>query len=138
MEKIDELNALRRKGATQKEVWAWAQKSDKHHEAFCVMFQTSRIPWEKIYPKTHLPTSISYWRNHSRKIIRGVIESSKAKTLAQLKREISQNYPFGTREHYPYKIWLNEVGLQFGQKFRKRPTPQEKLEVVIPGQGKLF
>lgn len=136
MNKLTELNELRRKGATDREIWLWATQSDRNHEVFLKVYSTDRIPWEKVYPPFTEKTIVS-WRITSRKVIREVLESSTAKNLKQLAMEVSKAYPFGQREHWPYKKWLEECKWQFQGKAKKL-TKKEKSLLVTPGQKELF
>ncbi len=67
----------------------------------------------------------SYWRELASPIIKKIIESNKGKTNKELKFLISKEYPFGGRENHPYKIWLDEIKRQLGEK-----TPLQKVEKV--------
>ncbi|MDD5086073.1 MAG: hypothetical protein PHE61_08620 [Candidatus Omnitrophica bacterium] len=58
----------------------------------------------------------SRWRLHARNIIREVAEQNKTVSLAEVRKLISQAYPFGERKYHPYKCWLREVDLFFKQK----------------------
>lgn len=59
---------------------------------------------------------ISYWRSHAKPIIAEVIKNNPGKSNAELKKLISKKYPFGERAYHPYKIWLDEVKRQLGEK----------------------
>lgn len=131
-----ELHELRRKGATDREIWLWAAQSEKNRETFLLVYKTDRIPWEKVFPPFIEKTIVS-WRISSRKVIRYVLENSKAHNVKQLTREISKAYPFGPKKHWPYKIWLEECKWQFRGKYKKL-TKKEKLELVQEGQKELF
>jgi hypothetical protein len=52
----------------------------------------------------------SYWRARARTVIGEAIAAGQAagEDLAAITRRIDAAYPFGPREHWPYKVWLNE------------------------------
>ena len=55
---------------------------------------------------------MSYWRDKSREVIRQVITDNPQAEGAELKKLISNAYPFGERQYHPYEIWLDEVKKQ--------------------------
>lgn len=81
----------------------------------------------------------SYWRTHSQEVIKKVIAENKGKSEAEIKKTISEAYPFGERKYHPYKIWLDEVKIQIGKK-KKHPyrQPLRKQKPPDPNQGKLL
>ncbi|MBZ9712215.1 hypothetical protein [Deinococcus multiflagellatus] len=50
----------------------------------------------------------SYWKRRAGRVIWPLVQAGqKAGTPAkEILRQIDQAYPFGTREHHPYKMWL--------------------------------
>ncbi len=62
--------------------------------------------------------SDSRWRNHARPIIAKVIAANPGMEEKALRKLISAEYPFGAREHHPYKIWCDEVSRQLGSPTR--------------------
>lgn len=60
--------------------------------------------------------SESRWRLHSRRVIREAAEQNKSSSDSELRKIISNAYPFGARKYHPYKIWLKEVKLFFEQR----------------------
>ena len=53
--------------------------------------------------------TVSRWRVYSREVIEKVAREVGTEDKDKLRKAISAAYPFGPREHYPYKIWLSEV-----------------------------
>jgi len=54
------------------------------------------------------------WRDVARPIIAKVLAEHEGKT--SLKQALYEAYPFGQREHFPYKVWLDEIKRQRGFK----------------------
>jgi len=70
------------------------------------------------------------WRDSCKPIIARVIKENEGKTEKEIRKAISEAYPFGERNYHPYKIWLDEVKVQLGTKVKKQfiqPPNQEKL-----------
>lgn len=73
--------------------------------------------------------SRSYWREHSREIIREVLAKLPATaTPDEAKKAVSDAYPFGERAMHPYKIWLSEVRAQIEQRFPEVRRARVKAE----------
>lgn len=51
----------------------------------------------------------SGWREHARAVIERVTRETGTADLEALEKEIRAAYPFGVREHWPYKVWNDEV-----------------------------
>lgn len=81
----------------------------------------------------------SSWRTHARKVIRRVLAENAGKSEKEIRKAISDAYPFGERKYHPYKIWLDEVKIQTGKKV-KHPyrQPLRKPQPVDPNQGVLL
>lgn len=60
------------------------------------------------------------WREKCSPIIYQVIKDNPGKSVEELKKLSSVEYPFGARKYHPYKIWLDEVKRQLGLKRNKR------------------
>lgn len=51
----------------------------------------------------------SKWRNIARRVIQQVISENPGCTGDDLRRLVSEAYPFGQRAMHPYKVWLSAV-----------------------------
>lgn len=91
----------------------------------------------------------SKWRIVARAAIQKAIASLPPECdRAELKKAIDQAYPFGEREYYPYKVWLDErrktfyeLGIptkQPDKRGRRTRKPEVKHDFVSPGQLSLF
>ena len=72
-------------------------------------------------------------RDKARPIIAGVIRDVGTSDMKRLREALRDAFPWGPREHHPYKIWLSEIRYQLGLSERKR-TPQPP----DPNQKELF
>ena len=52
--------------------------------------------------------NISKWRIYSRQVIAKVLSENKGADTKTLRKILHDAYPFGERNYYPYKIWLEE------------------------------
>jgi hypothetical protein len=59
---------------------------------------------------------ISHWRKLAAPVIARVLAETKGKTDAEVRAALRSAYPFGPREHHPYRIWLDEVRIQTGRR----------------------
>jgi hypothetical protein len=50
----------------------------------------------------------SGWRMEARRVIERAVAESAGKTTEETVQAIDAAYPFGPREHWPYKAWLAE------------------------------
>ena len=58
----------------------------------------------------------SQWRVRSRQVIAEVMASMPADaTLPQVRKALRDAYPFGGREHHPYKMWCSEQRIALNQ-----------------------
>jgi len=62
----------------------------------------------------------STWRTKSRRTIDAVVSDNPDATAEELKKLLFDAYPFGTRSHFPYKVWSEEVA-----KVLRKPTPKD-------------
>lgn len=65
------------------------------------------------------------WKEKARIVITKVIEENPNATKIELRDLANEAYPFGARENYPYKMWLQvmkDFGLSRGS---TKPVPQE-------------
>jgi hypothetical protein len=51
-------------------------------------------------------TVTGYWRARSLEVINRVIAEHPEADYSALRKALSAAYPFGEREHWPYKVWL--------------------------------
>jgi len=58
----------------------------------------------------------SCWRRRAAPIIARVLAGTKGKPEAEIRAALRAAYPFGPREHHPYKIWLDEIRIQTGRR----------------------
>ena len=73
---------------------------------------------------------MSYWRTHAAPIISKIIKNNPSLNNQELKKLISEKYPYGKRAYHPYKIWLDEIKRQLGEKPKlnsrdKSPDPNQ-------------
>lgn len=82
------------------------------------------------------------WREEAAPIVRRAILDGQAQGLSgsELRRFVSERYPFGERAMHPYKIWLSEVARQLGPSPTARAFAQAKIDAwnKSVGQGQLF
>lgn len=57
---------------------------------------------------------MSTWRDIARPIIARVLRAGG--TEYEIKQALYDAYPFGVRMYHPYKVWLDEIKKQRGQK----------------------
>jgi hypothetical protein len=58
----------------------------------------------------------SYWRRRAAPIIAKVLAETNGKPDVEVRAALRAVYPFGPREHHPYKIWLDEIRIQTGRR----------------------
>ena len=61
----------------------------------------------------------SYWREQARKVILAVLADNPGLEKQELRARINAAYPFEVRQYHPYRIWLDEVKVQLGEKAPK-------------------
>lgn len=71
------------------------------------------------------------WRDRCRDIIAEVIVRVGRDDPKRLRAELRAAYPFGPREHHPYKIWLDEIHRQLGTGRYARPAPDLSRELPL-------
>ena len=59
---------------------------------------------------------ISHWRRYAAPIVARVLAENRGKPEAELRGALRAAYPFGAREHHPYRIWLDEIRIQTGRR----------------------
>jgi hypothetical protein len=81
----------------------------------------------------------SYWREKCRTIIARVIAENKGADEQQIRKALSDAYPFGERKYHPYKVWLDEIAVQMGTKKQKNIFGRKKkAKPRDPKQMELF
>lgn len=85
---------------------------------------------------------MSYWRRKAQPIIAKVLAETEGKPEAEIKEALLDAYPFGPRQHHPYKIWLSEIAIQCGRKpplgTRKAQPAKANPATPDPRQGSMF
>lgn len=56
------------------------------------------------------------WREYARPIIAEVLKTTEGQTEKEIRKALRDAYPFGERRYHPYKVWLDEIKVQRGQK----------------------
>ena len=51
----------------------------------------------------------SSWRKSAREVITKVVEENPDASIEELRKLVSDAYPFGERKYHPYKMWLSAV-----------------------------
>jgi hypothetical protein len=59
---------------------------------------------------------VSDWRTLAAPIIAKVLVETKGKPGTEVRAALRAAYPFGPREHHPYRIWLDEIRIQTGRR----------------------
>lgn len=54
----------------------------------------------------------SHWRSVARPIIARVLDETKGEDERAIRAALREAYPFGPRQHHPYKVWLDEIARQ--------------------------
>jgi len=73
------------------------------------------------------------WRTIAAPIIALVIREVGVDDTKALRKALRDAYPFGEREMWPYKVWLDEIHRQLGTK--KKP---QRVQVAMENQASLF
>jgi hypothetical protein len=84
---------------------------------------------------------VSYWRRIAAPIIGRVLADNAGKPEAEVRAALRSAYPFGPREHHPYRIWLDEIRIQMGRRNldgRVRKAQGRQPEPPDPRQTALF
>lgn len=86
-------------------------------------------------------TMISRWRRIAAPIIARVLAECASRPDSEIRAALRAAYPFGPREHHPYKIWLDEIRIQTGRRMltrRERRMQRRPLPPPDPRQELLF
>lgn len=55
------------------------------------------------------------WRSRCAELIRATIKANQGKSEREIRAALRKVYPWGPREHWPYKVWLDEIRRQLGK-----------------------
>lgn len=83
----------------------------------------------------------SHWRRKAAPIIADVLAATAGRPEHEIRAALRAAYPFGQREHHPYRIWLDEIRVQTG---RRRLSGRQSVmqgrppEAPDPRQTELF
>lgn len=85
---------------------------------------------------------ISRWRRLAAPIIAKVLAETEGKPEEQVRAALRVAYPFGPREHQPYRIWLDEIRIQTGCRRigprvrrlqgRQSEPPDQRQQTLLP------
>jgi hypothetical protein len=78
------------------------------------------------------------WRDACRPIIAEVIERFGTEDIRLLRAELLKVYPFGAKENFPYKVWLDEIKKQIELKNRPFNGWPKRTVDPLPGQKEMF
>lgn len=81
--------------------------------------------------------SDSHWRRTAAPIIERVLRQTRGLSEKEIRQALCKAYPFGQRSYHPYKIWLDEIATQRGQKPANRRRVVSPV-VDVPGQETFF
>lgn len=81
------------------------------------------------------------WRDDAQRVVRRVIAENPDVSRTDMKKLLSEAYPFGPREMSPYKTWLKQVKAGLDFKYGYEMTEREKQNLLELnrrlGQGEL-
>lgn len=75
----------------------------------------------------------SRWRAIADKVIARVVSDNPGLSEDELRKKMSDAYPFGMRKYHPYKIWLTAVNEHFNP-----PTRVRKAKPATVNEGQLL
>lgn len=74
------------------------------------------------------------WRARARVVLREVFaELPEGATVKEARKAVRDAYPFGLRECYPYKVWLDESRRWMAQRFPELRKEPVKIDVECGG-----
>lgn len=74
----------------------------------------------------------STWRRQARRIIGNVLASLPDNTPEKTCRDhLRAAYPWGERQHHPYRMWCAEQKLALAERFPRAKEPEKKPEVAF-------
>lgn len=65
------------------------------------------------------------WRQIAAPIIQQVLMNTEGLPEDVVRRELREAYPFGQRENWPYKVWLDEIRRQRCKSYKPDPKQPE-------------
>lgn len=68
------------------------------------------------------------WRDSARPLIAAVLVETNGQSEKEIRKALRAAYPWGPREHHPYKIWCDEIKRQRGLKPKlgtRAPDPRQ-------------
>lgn len=73
---------------------------------------------------------IETWRDTAKRTIARVIQENPDADYKTFKKKLKDAYPFGRREHFPYKVWCEQQKLTLDTLYpeKKRVDPNEPSE----------
>jgi len=74
---------------------------------------------------------MSEWRNIANRVIAKTVKDNPGLPEQELRKKLSEAYPFGERRYHPYKIWLSEINKYFD------PPKTRKAKTVVANEGQL-
>lgn len=77
--------------------------------------------------------SDSRWRNVANQVIAKVANDNPGLPEYELRKKLSEAYPFTMRKYHPYKIWLSAVNEYFNPR-----TKERKAKSVPVNEGQLM
>ena len=74
------------------------------------------------------------WRDLARPVIAKVLSENKGAEEKVINRALREAYPFGVREHHPYKIWCDEIRRQrgFPRASERKRKMRKEMEAKYP------
>lgn len=77
------------------------------------------------------------WRSRAEPIVREIVAEYTGDDERELRRLISEEYPFGPRAHWPYTVWLDVVAKEVAAwKRRNNPITGEPTEGLFATGGR--
>jgi hypothetical protein len=74
------------------------------------------------------------WRSTALPIIARVLQETAGRPEPEIRKALTDAYPFGERRMWPYKVWLSEVKRQ-RHGGPKRSGNLHRTEIELAGQG---
>jgi hypothetical protein len=88
---------------------------------------------------------VSHWRRIAAPIIAKVLAETVGMPDVAVRAALRAAYPFGPRQHHPYRLWLDEIRIQTGRRsissrvhrLQRRPpaAPDPRQRMLLPEEG---